>query len=447
MDPDPFLSSIAASPVYGETVSTFSAYAIVLIVLAVVCLLLAAFVSASEAAFLSLYQTGMGQVAERRSPSDRRLNRLLADYGRVLVTLRVAGTLAKVMTVIFASSFFLESFHFDEPFVPLALFALGLFLLMQFVCETMPCVYSLRIPLSYCRRASWGMLALRAMLYPLTSLIIQMTDAVNKWTHAGRISMDDLSHALEISEKKDRPDESHMLEGIIRFGGEAVKEVMTPRLDIVDLDIRTPYKDVLKCVVENVYSRIPVYAGTKDDIKGILYIKDLLPHLNKGDNFRWQSLIRPAYFVPETKMIDDLLCDFQKNKIHIAIVVDEYGGTCGLMTMEDIIEEIVGEIRDEYDDEERTFTALDDHTWTFMGKTLLTDFCRVTGVSEHEFDEIVGDADTLAGLMLELKGEFPALHEVLKWHEYDFEILEMDNRRILKVKFTINPTDDNTATH
>ena len=193
-----------------------------------------------------------------------------------------------------------------------------------------------------------------------------------------------------------------------------------------------------RCIVENVYSRIPIYADSRDNIKGVLYIKDLLPHLNKGDNFRWQSLIRPAYFVPETKMIDDLLRDFQANKIHIAIVVDEFGGTSGIVTMEDIIEEIVGEIRDEYDDEERTYAVLNDHTWVFEAKTQLTDFYKITKIDEETFDEVAGDADTLAGLLLELKGEFPVLHEKVVYDCYEFEVLEMDNRRILKVKFTVN---------
>ena len=174
----------------------------------------------------------------------------------------------------------------------------------------------------------------------------------------------------------------------------------------------------MQCIIENAYSRIPIYSGSRDNIKGVLYIKDLLPHVSKGDNFRWQSLIRPAYFVPETKMIDDLLRDFQANKIHIAIVVDEFGGTSGLVTMEDIIEEIVGEIHDEYDDEERTYVVLNDHT-----------------------EKVVGDADTLAGMLLEIKGEFPALHEKVTYHHYEFEVLEMDSRRILKVKFTILPKD------
>ena len=225
----------------------------------------------------------------------------------------------------------------------------------------------------------------------------------------------------------------------MRVGVETHKEIMTSRLGVVDLEITTPFKGVLKCIVENVYSRIPVDGETRDNIKGILYIKDLLPHLSKGDNFRWQSLIRPAYFVPETKMIDELLRDFQANKIHIAIVVDEFGGTSGIVTMEDVIEEIVGEIRDEYDDEEHTYVALNDHEWVFEAKTQLIDFYKITKIDEEEFEEVAGDADTLAGLLLELKGEFPALHEKVTHGRYDFEVLEMDNRRILKVKLTINP--------
>ena len=232
-------------------------------------------------------------------------------------------------------------------------------------------------------------------------------------------------------------EEQNMLEGIIRFGGEMAKEIMTPRMDIVDLDMKTPYPEVLQCIVESNYSRIPVYADSRDNIKGVLYIKDLLPHLNKPANFRWQSLIRPPYFVPETKMIDDLLGDFQKNKVHIAIVVDEFGGTSGIVTMEDIIEEIVGEINDEYDEDERQYVRLNANTYVFEAKVLLTDFFRIMKLDDDFFEEVEGEADTLAGLLLEIKGEFPERHEVIKYKNYCFEVLEMDDRRILKIKVTV----------
>ena len=225
-----------------------------------------------------------------------------------------------------------------------------------------------------------------------------------------------------------------MLQGIIRFGGEMAREVMTPRVDIVDLDIRATFPQVIQCIIENNYSRIPVYSGNEDNIKGVLYIKDLLPHLQKPANFRWQTLVRAPYFVPETKMIDDLLRDFQQNKVHIAIVVDEFGGTSGIVTMEDIIEEIVGEIDDEYDDTEKSYQRLNHNTYIFQAKTLLTDFYRIMHLDDDYFQEVEGDADTLAGLLLEIKGEFPTLHEKITYQDFTFEVMEMDDRRIVSIK-------------
>ena len=297
--------------------------------------------------------------------------------------------------------------------------------------------------MAFCRFSAPGIYFLEKLFRPVATVLVRSTTFLNKHfvKKSHNISVDELSHALELTDKAELSEENNILEGIIRFGGETVKEVMTSRLDMVDLDIRTSFKEVMQCIIENAYSRIPIYSGSRDNIKGVLYIKDLLPHVNKGDNFRWQSLIRPAYFVPETKMIDDLLRDFQANKIHIAIVVDEFGGTSGLVTMEDIIEEIVGEIHDEYDDEERTYVVLNDHTWIFEAKTQLTDFYKIAKVDEDEFEKVVGDADTLAGMLLEIKGEFPALHEKVTYHNYEFEVLEMDSRRILKVKFTILPKE------
>ena len=257
-----------------------------------------------------------------------------------------------------------------------------------------------------------------------------------------QLSVDDLEQALELTDKNDIKDEQGMLQGIIRFGDETAKEVMTSRQDIVDLDISCSYEDVLKCIVDNNYSRIPVYQDNQDNIRGVLYIKDLLPHLSKPTSFRWQSLIRPPYFVPETKKIDDLLRDFQENKVHIAIVVDEFGGTSGIVTLEDILEEIVGEINDEFDEEEHNYSKLGSNTYLFEGKTLLKDFLKILNLPDDEFDEIEGDADSLAGLLLEIKGDFPAIHEILKYKNYKFEILAIEERRISKVKVTVCGTNN-----
>ena len=217
--------------------------------------------------------------------------------------------------------------------------------------------------------------------------------------------------ALELTDNDEIKEEKKILESIVRFGDETAKEVMTSRQDVTVLDMQSSFPDVLKCIVENNYSRIPVYQDSIDNVRGILYIKDLLPHLGKPSTFRWQSLIRPPYFVPETKKIDDLLREFQNNKVHIAIVVDECGGTSGIVTLEDILEEIVGEINDEYDEDEKTFVRLNKNTYIFEGKTLLSDFYKTLNIDDEEFEDIVGDADTLAGLLLEIKGEFPKINE------------------------------------
>ena len=407
-------------------------------------LLVSGFASASEIAFFSLSPSDLSAIDEKKHPSDEKISKLLEDTERLLATILITNNFVNVTIIMLCNFFFMSVFEFHSPIAEFLILTVILTFLLLLFGEIMPKIYSAQKTLAFCRFSAPGIWMFRSLFYPVASMLVRSTSFLNK--HFARknhnISVDELSHALELTDKEELKEENNILEGIIRFGGETAKEVMTSRLDVVDLDIRTPFKDVLQCIIENAYSRIPIYSENRDNIKGILYIKDLLPHLNKVD-FRWQSLIRPAYFVPETKMIDDLLRDFQANKIHIAIVVDEFGGTSGIVTMEDIIEEIVGEIHDEYDDEERTYAVLNDHTWVFEAKTQLTDFYKITKVDEEVFDEVAGDSDTLAGLLLELKGEFPALHEKVTYDHYEFEVLEMDNRRILKVKFTINtpPSD------
>ena len=313
------------------------------------------------------------------------------------------------------------------------------FLLLLFG-EIMPKVYAGQHVLAFCRFSAPGIIALRRIFYPLSSVLLRSgmlaEKVVQKENHV--LSVDDLEQALELTDENELKEEKNMLEGIVRFGDETAKEVMTSRQDVVDLDFRTSFADVLKCVVENNYSRIPVYQGSIDNIRGILYIKDLLPHLSKPSNFRWQSLIRPPYFVPETKKIDDLLRDFQENKVHIAIVVDEFGGTSGIITLEDILEEIVGEINDEYDEEEKPYTRINANTYVFEGKTLLSDFFKILDLDDETFEEVQGDADSLAGLLLEIKGDFPELHERIDFQNFTFEVTELDGHRISKIKVIIH---------
>ena len=443
MDPDAYLCQLA-NVFNGISVHSPTISAIIAIVLAGLLLLVSGFASASEIAFFSLSPSDLNAIDEKKHPSDEKIRKLLDDTERLLATILITNNFVNVTIIMLCNFFFMSVFEFHSPIAEFLILTVILTFLLLLFGEIMPKIYSAQKTLAFCRFSAPGIWMFRSLFYPVASMLVRSTSFLNK--HFAKknhnISVDELSHALELTDKAELKEENNILEGIIRFGGETAKEVMTSRLDVVDLDIRTPFKDVLQCIIENAYSRIPIYSENRDNIKGILYIKDLLPHLNKVD-FRWQSLIRPAYFVPETKMIDDLLRDFQANKIHIAIVVDEFGGTSGIVTMEDIIEEIVGEIHDEYDDEERTYAVLNDHTWVFEAKTQLTDFYKITKVDEEVFDEVAGDSDTLAGLLLELKGEFPALHEKVTYDHYEFEVLEMDNRRILKVKFTINtlPSD------
>ena len=443
MDPDAYLCQLA-DVFNGISVHSPTISAIIAIVLAGLLLLVSGFASASEIAFFSLSPSDLSAIDEKKHPSDEKISKLLEDTERLLATILITNNFVNVTIIMLCNFFFMSVFEFHSPIAEFLILTVILTFLLLLFGEIMPKIYSAQKTLAFCRFSAPGIWMFRSLFYPVASMLVRSTSFLNK--HFARknhnISVDELSHALELTDKEELKEENNIPEGIIRFGGETAKEVMTSRLDVVDLDIRTPFKDVLQCIIENAYSRIPIYSENRDNIKGILYIKDLLPHLNKVD-FRWQSLIRPAYFVPETKMIDDLLRDFQANKIHIAIVVDEFGGTSGIVTMEDIIEEIVGEIHDEYDDEERTYAVLNDHTWVFEAKTQLTDFYKITKVDEEVFDEVAGDSDTLAGLLLELKGEFPALHEKVTYDHYEFEVLEMDNRRILKVKFTINtpPSD------
>jgi putative hemolysin len=443
LDPDAYLCQLA-NVFNGISVHSPTISAIIAIVLAGLLLFVSGFASASEIAFFSLSPSDLNAIDEKKHPSDEKIRKLLDDTERLLATILITNNFVNVTIIVLCNFFFMSVFEFHSPIAEFLILTVILTFLLLLFGEIMPKIYSAQKTLAFCRFSAPGIWMFRSLFYPVASMLVRSTSFLNK--HFARknhnISVDELSHALELTDKAELKEENNILEGIIRFGGETAKEVMTSRLDVVDLDIRTPFKDVLQCIIENAYSRIPIYSDNRDNIKGILYIKDLLPHLNKVD-FRWQSLIRPAYFVPETKMIDDLLRDFQANKIHIAIVVDEFGGTSGIVTMEDIIEEIVGEIHDEYDDEERTYAVLNDHTWVFEAKTQLTDFYKITKVDEEVFDEVAGDSDTLAGLLLELKGEFPSLHEKVTYDHYEFEVLEMDNRRILKVKFTINtpPSD------
>lgn len=423
------------------TFNPLSTGAIVAFALAALLLLLSGFASGSEIAFFSLSPSDINELDQQKTETDKKIQMLREDSERTLATILITNNLVNVTIIMLLNYAIAQLVHFNVAWLEFVCITVLLTFLLLLFGEIMPKVYSRQNPLAFCRRAVKGVVLLRKLFWPVENILLKSGNfaekVIQKESH--QLSVDDLEQALELTNSADIKDEQSMLKGIIRFGDETAKEIMTSRQDIVDLDIRCSYKDVLKCIVDNNYSRIPVYQDNEDNIRGILYIKDLLPHLSKPVNFRWQSLIRPPYFVPETKKIDDLLREFQENKVHIAIVVDEFGGTSGLVSMEDILEEIVGEINDEYDEEEKTYSKLNYNTYIFEGKTLLSDFTKILNVDDDEFSDVEGDADTLAGLLLEIKGDFLSLHEKVRYKNYDFEVLGIDERRISKIKVTIQP--------
>lgn len=416
---------------------------IIAAILAAVLLLMSAFASGSEIAFFSLSPSDVAELEDGKFGADKKIQNLRDDSERTLATILIANNFVNVTIIMLLNYVIAGVISFGERALLLQfLFTTVIltFLLLLFG-EIMPKVYARQDPLKFCRRCVGGIMFARKLFWPIENILLKSgmmaEKIIQKENHV--LSVDDLEQALELTDKNDIKDEQNMLKGIIRFGDETAKEVMTSRQNIIDLDIRSNYADVLKCIEDNNYSRIPVYQDNTDNIRGILYIKDLLPHLTKSSNFRWQSLIRPPYFVPETKKIDDLLREFQENKVHIAIVVDEFGGTSGIVTLEDILEEIVGEINDEYDEEEKFYSKLNYNTFVFEGKTLLTDLCRILNVDDEEFEEVEGDADTLAGLLLEIKGDFPSIHEKIDYKNYTFEVMNVEERRISKIKVTVHP--------
>lgn len=415
-----------------------TAAGVVSLILAGVLLLMSGLASGSEIAFFSLSPKDIAELDEEKE-RDRKIMMLREDSERTLATILIANNFINVTIIMLLNYVFATVIDFGTAYWLqfLCITVLLTFLLLLFG-EIIPKVYSRIAPLAFCRRVVDGVLFSRQVFWPLGTLLLGSGIIAEKFAQRKNhvLSVDELEQALEMTDKNEIREEKEMLQGIIRFSDEMVREVMTSRQDIVDIDIKTKFDEVVKCIVDNNYSRIPVYQGSEDNIRGVLYIKDLLPHIGKPANFRWQTLIRPAYFVPETKKIDDLLAEFQTNKVHIAIVVDEFGGTSGLITLEDILEEIVGEINDEYDEEDLPYTKMSYNTYVFEGKTKLVDFCRLISLDDDFFDDEV-DADTLAGLLLDIKGDFPSIHECFTFKHLSFEILKKEQRRISRIKVVV----------
>jgi len=413
---------------------------IISLTVSIVLLSLSALISASEVAFFSLDPQTINELDESERKADKNILLLLQTPQRLLATILIWNNFVNVAVILLLTHVTTSILNFDNvPFLGFIFQAIFITFVLLLFGEIIPKVYATQYAKKAALKAAPLIKTLGKMVGPLVSFLVNSTSVVNnrlaKHTHSN-ISMDELSHALELTSNS-KDEDTDILEGIIKFGNIEVVDIMTSRLDMIMVDIKTNYKQLLDIIIKSGYSRIPVYSENRDNIKGLLYSKDLLPHLDKPVNFRWQSLVRQAYFVPETKMIDDLLNEFQLNKVHLAMVVDEYGGTSGLITLEDILEEIVGDISDEYDNEEQLFTKIDNHTFIFEAKILLNDFFKIEEIEEDDFVKVIDEVETLAGLILELKGDIPAKNERIDYGRYVFEIIAVDNRRIKKVKLFI----------
>lgn len=406
--------------------------------LSIILLLFSAMASGSEVAFFSLTRSDIDELEERDDTTSRRVLNLLDNPDRLLATILVTNNMVNICLVIVVTQLVDQIFIFSGVWEFIFNTIIITFLLLLFG-EIMPKVLSQANPVKMTSILSLPLIILRWLVYPLAFILIRTSSRVSRLaTKNAEISIEELADAVDLTETGSE-EEQKMLSGIVAFGQTEVVEIMHSRVDITGIEYDADYDEVRKVIVETGYSRIPVYGDDLDDVKGVLYVKDLLLHIGKDRDFEWQTLLRKPYFVHEHMMIDDLLKEFQKKKIHIAIVVDEYGATQGLISLEDILEEVVGEITDESDeDEDKLYEQIGEHTYIFDAKIHIGEFVRAIGYDEDAFSDVEGHAETLAGLMMELKRDLPRRGDELQSHGVKFFIATMDGRRIDKIKVEVD---------
>ena len=404
-----------------------------------VLLLISALVSGSEVAFFSLTPSDQQQMRSSGDKRDEAILALRSDVDALLATILVANNLVNICIVILTSNV-MDSLFVFARFEFLFKTVLVTFLLLLFG-EILPKVFSQQNPRAFARMVVYPIKFFGFVTYPLAYVLVRTGGRLSRMASRGaEISMEELADAVDLT-RTASPQEHQMLSGIVNFVNTEVEEIMRPRVDLTALDIKSSYEQVKRTIIESGYSRIPVYDEDLDNIKGALYVKDLLPHIACGDEFGWQQLLRKIYFVPKHKKIDDLLRDFQENKIHVAIVVDEYGATQGLVSLEDILEEVVGEISDESDEEETFYERLGENTYLFDGKSHIVDFERVVGCDEDIFADVQGRAETLAGLMLEIRRDLLRKGDTVEAHGIRFTVHAMDGHRVDKIKVEVNSNE------
>lgn len=429
-------------------VQSFSITILISLLSMLVLLFFSAMISGSETAFFSLTPQHLSELRESQTSSGKLMLWLLERPKRLLATILIANNFVNVAIVILAS--YIAALWFNLASFPILAFLVQVIVITALILllgEILPKMYASVYPVRFAKNMAGVLKGLIRVFYPFSSLLVSSTSFLDKRIarKSHIISRSELSDAIEITAGESTHEEGKkILQGIVKFGDIEVKEIMRSRVDVVALDIQASYMEVMDVIVQSGFSRIPVYTANFDNINGILYVKDLLPHLNKDTKFNWEKLIRDAFFVPENKKINDLLQEFQERKIHLAIVVDEYGGTSGIITLEDVLEEIVGEITDESDSgtEEFVYEKIDEHTYIFEGKTTINDFCKIIEIDDDIFDEGKGDSDSLAGLILELEGKIPEQGDETSFMNYIFKIVEVDLKRIKRIRVTITEEPD-----
>ncbi|WP_223549667.1 gliding motility-associated protein GldE [Aestuariivivens sp. NBU2969] len=434
MDPDPSSYILLSLAVDFSMVGGF-----VLLVLLLIC---SALISGAEVALFSLSRTDIDAEMEQNPKRIQIISNLLERPKKLLATILVANNFINIAIVILFA--YLGNSIFNNIISQVFRFILEVVIvtfLILFFGEILPKIYASRNKLKFASFMAYPLKVLDVVLSPISLPMRSVTLSIhNKFgKKKSNLSVDQLSQALELTSDEDTTkEEQKILQGIVSFGNTDTKQVMRPRIDIFALNIEAKYIDIMPEIIENGYSRIPVYQDNIDTIKGILYVKDLLPYIDRKQ-FDWARLIREPFFVPENKKLDDLMAEFQEKKVHLAVVVDEYGGTSGLISLEDIIEEIVGDISDEFDDEDLTYSKLDDNNYVFEGKTALKDFYKVIQVEDESIFEVnKGEAETIAGFVLEISGSFPKLNSKINFENYVFTIEALDKKRIKLLKFTIS---------
>jgi len=432
----PLLQASSSTPAISFNTPTLGSW--VAMAVAIIGLLFSAFNSGSEIAYFSLTKKDIDSIEDDHKRE--RVQRLLDQPERLLATILIGNNLVNIMIVILLNFAMNNMMTFNSQVANFLVQTVILTFLILLFGEVIPKLYATNNNVRFATIAATGLQVMSILFAPISKLMVKSMGFVRKAVgkRADEISTEDLTNALQMSDVKSA-DEKDWLEGILTFGDKTVSEIMTPRIDIVDLDIEESFDEVIKSIVENGYSRMPVYEDNPDNIKGVLYAKDILPYIDKqGSDFQWQKLLRPVYFVPESRMIDDLLEDFRKKKIHLAVVVDEFGCTQGLATMEDVLEEIVGDIDDEYDTEEKFYTKEDKDTFIFDAKTSIVDFLEATDLDERHFAKYTDEAESIAGLLLNIKGDFLQEKEKITCGPCDFTVLKVKKYRITKVKVHIN---------